>query len=123
MTRRARRPLDRPSDDSPPRPIIHPRGPKTEPLGDFGDLEEGSRYATRVATGDELSGVVRFVEKPTSFVATAKEWNDALLRVKLESLYGLKEVHVWLSTCDVSRADVAAFQQRMQAELERLFIA
>lgn len=89
-------------------------------LGELGRLSAGERYST-TALGDELSGEVRFIDEPTSFVATVDGWNNAFLRVKLEDLYGLREANVWLSAYGVPKSDVDALQERWQSRLDRLF--
>lgn len=94
-----------------------------EGLGELGTLRAGDRYATDSALGEPLTGEVRFIERPTSFVATVDGWNHAFLRVKLEELFGLREANVWLSAYDVPKLEVEALEKRWQIRLEELFSA
>lgn len=85
-----------------------------------GLIAEGD-YAVEAPTGDRLEGRVLWLEPPTSFVATVTGLDDALLRVKLEDLYGMKEANVWLSSYGVPPGEVEAFETRWQAWLDGLF--
>jgi hypothetical protein len=89
-------------------------------FGELGGLSAGERYAA-ASFGDELTGEVRFIEEPTSFVATVDGWNNAFLRIKLEDLYGLREANLWLSAYGVPKGDVDALEKRWQSRLDRLF--
>ena len=89
--------------------------------GTLEGLKEGDRYSIRTAAGDKFSGVVGFFEVPASFVASVDGWNNALLRVKIEKLAGMNEVHVFLSAYDVPADDVEAFEKRWQRRLDQLF--
>ncbi len=90
-------------------------------LGELGGLSAGERYATDSSFGDSLAGEIRFIERPTSFVATVDGWNNAFLRVKLEDFCGPREANVLLSTYDVPKRDVEALEKRWQTWLDQLF--
>lgn len=84
---------------------------------------EGSTYRIVAANGDGFEGIVKLLDPPRNFVATAVNLNDALLRVRLEDLNGQKQAHLWLSAYGLPREDVRSFQERWQRDLERLFSA
>jgi uncharacterized protein YndB with AHSA1/START domain len=84
---------------------------------------EGSRYRIRARNGDVFEGIVMLWDPPRNFVATVESWNRALLRLRLEDLYGRREAHLWLSTYGLPRERAVEFQKRWQAELESLLSA
>ena len=86
-----------------------------------GDLRAGERYSTDASFGETLAGEIRLIEPPASFVATVDGWNNAFLGVTLEDYCGVRKANVFLSTYDVPRSDVEAFEKRWQTRLDQLF--
>jgi len=91
--------------------------------GTLEGAREGLRYRIRASNGDRFEGTVELYDPPRNFVATVEPWNRALLRLRLEDLYGRREAHLWLSTYGLPREEAAAFQTRWQAELENFLSA
>lgn len=99
--------------------LMGPRGLLAE--GSLDGASDGSQYAIRTATGDRLEGVVRYFEPPKAFVATVDNLESSFLRIKLEDLYGLREVNLWLSAYRLEPEDVEAIETRWQQGLDELF--
>jgi len=55
------------------------------------------------------------------FVATVDGWNNGFLGVTLEDFCGVRKANVFLSTYDVPKSDVEAFEKRWQTRLDQLF--
>ena len=101
--------------------ILSPQGLLAD--GTLEGAREGSRYRIRARNGDVFEGTVELCDPPRNLVATVESWNRALLRLRLEDLYGRREAHLWLSTYGLPREQAAEFRTRWQSELERLLSA
>jgi hypothetical protein len=89
--------------------------------GSLENLREGDRYEIEAATGDTFEGVVQVLRPPRDFSATVENLNQALLRVHLEELLGVRQVWFWLSTYGLPQAEVDAFRGRWHGLLRSLF--
>jgi uncharacterized protein YndB with AHSA1/START domain len=89
--------------------------------GSLDGLREGDRYAISAATGDRFEGVVLFLGPPQDFSGTVETLNNALIRVHLEELLGVRHLWVWLAVYDLPQKEVDAFRDRWQTLLETLF--
>lgn len=89
--------------------------------GSLAKLREGDRYSITAATGDTFAGVVHIFGPPLDFSGTVENLNNGLLRAGLEKLAGQWEALVWLTVYDRPEAEVEAFRERWQRQLQLLF--
>ena len=89
-------------------------------LGSLHGLRPGDHYAIRTAAGDELTGVIHFLQPPHDFSATVENLNHALLRVHLDELFGYRDVNFQLSAYGVPQSQVEALEARTRQLLQSL---
>ena len=101
-------------------------GPGAIGLGcDPATLKEGDRFEAASVTGERFTGRV-IMRSGTCLGVAIDQFNNALLRVIVERWCGGEkrmEAMVWLSTHDVDRETVEAFEKRWNRTLARLFAA
>lgn len=85
--------------------------------------QAGRRYAMTTSSGDRIEGVVRRLDAPRDFTATATNLNDAWMRVQIDDLplFNKRDVTIWISTYALPEARVRSLQQRFDEMLARLF--
>lgn len=84
------------------------------PEGRFENLNRGDRYALRSATGDHFTGVVQTFDPPREFSATAENFNNAILEVHSDELFGYRDLNIFLFTYGVPAEEVAAVETRLR---------
>ena len=84
------------------------------------DLAEGDACALTLATGDVISGRVRFAEPGRQLVVAADNFGDGLFRLSLDRAAGEALVQVWLSTWAIDPQVTAAFEERIRPALARV---
>ncbi|HKZ51895.1 MAG TPA: hypothetical protein VJ085_01300 [Candidatus Acidoferrales bacterium] len=65
--------------------------------------------------------MVQFLGPPQDFSGTVETLNNALFRVHLEELLGIRQVWVWLAAYGQPQKEVDAFRDRWQNLLGTLF--
>jgi len=73
--------------------------------------------------GDTFDGTLEFVQPPKGFCIRATQHNGSLLWLSLEGGAKATEVGFWLSTYGVPQPELAAFEKRWIAALEKVFPA
>ena len=82
----------------------------------------GERYLARTSSGEELSGEVLVWQPPRQFGGTVEGFNNALLRIGLESGHGGSgEVWLMMSTYGLASRDVNTLGSTWKGSLARLF--
>jgi uncharacterized protein YndB with AHSA1/START domain len=90
------------------------------PEGKRENLRAGSRYALRTAAGDYFTGIVQAVNPPIEFYATVENFNNGILEVHLDALFGYRDVNFYLFTYGVQRQEVDGVESRTRELLQRL---
>ncbi len=85
--------------------------------------QPGRRYAMTTSSGDRIEGVVRRLDPPRDFTATATNLNDAWMRVQMDDLplFNKRDVTIWMSTYALPESRVRSLQQHFDEMLARLF--
>lgn len=92
--------------------------------GDLAGRGAGDRYAIKTACGDVLEGEIRILNPPKDFCATAENFNNAFLRLRIEEASMTspdRQVNLWLSTYGLPAEQTDALQQRWRAMLYDVF--
>jgi uncharacterized protein YndB with AHSA1/START domain len=84
------------------------------------NLHVGDRYALRTAAGDYFTGIVQALNPPIEFYATVENFNNSILEVHLDALFGYRDVNFYLFTYGVPKEQVAGIEARTREFLQRL---
>ena len=98
-------------------------GPEGLPFVDtpLQDLKAGDNYRIKTQEGQELSGTVVYLQPGSDFVGTVNEYNQSLLRLKVEAYTGKPEADIWLATYDLEEERKQEFKTYWQGKLNQLF--
>jgi uncharacterized protein YndB with AHSA1/START domain len=117
----ARREMKTPMEEAWSR-VMGPNGVLAE--GALHNPGEGDRYTITTADGDVFEGSVHLYNPPKDFSATVDNLNNALLRFRLDHSSRDRsciEANLWLSAYGFAHENVAAFEERWNARLKKLF--
>jgi uncharacterized protein YndB with AHSA1/START domain len=84
------------------------------------DLKPGADYSFETQNGIVLQGEVRTFEPPSDFLATVENYNNGIMRLQLEDLYGKKAVSMSISTYGLPDQEVEDLRSKCQDFLNRL---
>jgi uncharacterized protein YndB with AHSA1/START domain len=88
--------------------------------GRLENLQHGDRYSLRTAAGDYFEGIVQDLNPPTEFSATVKNFNNSIVEVHLDALFGYRDVNFYLFTYGVPKEQVEGIEARTRQLLQRL---
>jgi hypothetical protein len=88
--------------------------------GGLENLQPGDRYALRTAAGDYFEGIVQALNPPIEFYGTVENFNNSILEVHLDALFGYRDVNFYLFTYGVPKEQVEAIESQTRELLQRL---
>jgi uncharacterized protein YndB with AHSA1/START domain len=88
--------------------------------GKLENLKPGDRYLLRTAAGDRFEGIVQDLNPPVEFYGTVKNFNNSILAVHLDALFGYRDVNFYLFTYGVPKEQVEGIESRTRQLLQSL---